>query len=63
MVAGEPGADQGDGQAREAGGAPKAHAGNTPTPETEAGDLEADPGIVMCKSLPSFNSVFVCVKT
>lgn len=44
MSAGEPEADQGDDQAREAGGAPKAHAGDTPTPETEAGDQEADPG-------------------
>lgn len=44
LVAGEPGADHGDGRPPEAGGAPKAHAGNAPTPETEAGDLKADPG-------------------
>lgn len=40
---GEPGAGQGAGQAPEAEGAPKAHAGDAPTPETEAGDLQADP--------------------
>lgn len=42
---GDPGADQGDGQAPEAGGALKAPAGSTPTLETEAGDLQADPEI------------------
>lgn len=44
VVVGEPGAGQGDGRTPEAGGAPKAHAGNPPTPETKAGALKADPG-------------------
>lgn len=44
MVAGEPGADRGDDRPQEAGGAPKAHAGDGPTPETETDDPEADPG-------------------
>lgn len=43
-MAGAPGADQEDGQPREAGGAPEARAGNAPALVTEAGDLEADPG-------------------
>lgn len=47
LVVGAPGADQGDGQIPEPGGAPEAHAGNAPTPETEAGALEADPGGLM----------------
>lgn len=38
MVSGEPEADRDDDQAREAGGALKAHAGGTPTRETKAGD-------------------------
>lgn len=40
---GEAEADQGADQTQEAEGAPKAHAGDAPTPETEAGALEADP--------------------
>lgn len=43
-IAGDPGADHGDGQTPEAGGALKAPAGNTLSPETETGDLQADPG-------------------
>lgn len=39
---GDPGADHGDGQTPEAGGALKAPAGSTLNPETEAGDLQAD---------------------
>lgn len=50
MLAGEPGADHGDGPTPETGSAPKAHAGNAPTPETEADDLEADPGWLNVKS-------------
>lgn len=42
---GEPGANQGDDQPREAGGAPKAHAGDGATPENETDDLGADPEI------------------
>lgn len=38
-------ADQSGDQAREAGGAPEAHAGDTPTPETKAGNLQVDPEI------------------
>lgn len=38
-------ADPGGVPGPEAGGAPRAHAGDTPTPETEAGDQEADPEI------------------
>lgn len=44
LVAGEPGADQGDDRSPETRGAPKALAGDTPTPETKARDLQADPG-------------------
>lgn len=44
LVAGAPGADQGDGQIPETGGAPEALVGNTSTPKTEAGVLEAKPG-------------------
>lgn len=44
VVAGELGADQGTGQTQEPEGAPKAHAEDTPTLETEAGAQEADPG-------------------
>ncbi|KAI3374316.1 hypothetical protein L3Q82_006154 [Scortum barcoo] len=40
---GEAGADHGDGQPPEAGGAPKAHAENAPALETEADDLKVDP--------------------
>lgn len=41
----ELGANQGGAQAPETGGAPEVRGGNAPTPETEAGDLEADPEI------------------
>lgn len=44
LVAGAPGADRGGGQIPETGGAPGAHAGKTPTHETGAGGLRADPG-------------------
>ena len=44
LSTGELEADQGVDQAREAGGAPKAHAGDAPALETEAGDHKADPG-------------------
>lgn len=50
VVAGEPGANPGDGRAPEIGGAPKAHAGRAPTLETEAGDLRADPGGLIFKT-------------
>lgn len=53
LVAGEQEADQGAGQAQEAGGAPKVHARDAPTPETEAGDLEADPGRLSVLKLAS----------
>lgn len=53
LFAGEAEADQGGDQALEAGGAPKAHAGDTPTPETEADDREADPGGLTAKKLGS----------
>ncbi len=49
MVADEPGADQGGGQAPEARGAPEVRAGNAPAPKT-AGDLKADPGGLMVQA-------------
>lgn len=44
MFTGEAKVDQEDDQAREAEGAPRALAGDAATPETEAGEREADPG-------------------
>lgn len=44
MVSGEPEAGRGADPDREAGDAPKALARDTPTLETEGGDLAVDPG-------------------
>lgn len=46
MVSGEPEAGQGADPDREAEDAPKARARDTPTLETEGGDLPADPGVL-----------------
>lgn len=46
MVSGEPEAGRGADPDREAEDAPKARARDTPTLETEGGDLAADPGVL-----------------
>lgn len=61
VVPDDPGAGQGDSRTPEAGGAPKAHAGNPSTPETETGDPEADPGIAVCKM--SSSQVLILLST
>lgn len=50
-VAGEPGAGPDADPTPEPGGAPKAPARGAPTPETEAADLEAEPGLSFMQQL------------
>lgn len=52
MVSGEPEAGRGADPDREAEDAPKARARDTPTLETEGGDLPADPGVLTVKTCP-----------
>lgn len=59
LIAGAAGADQGDGQIPETGGAQEALVGNTCTPKTGAGVLEADLGVLMLVFMASLHSTRV----